>query len=535
MIVVVMIPMMTTLPIGGRKVVLNMKTTITPRHSVRAYFESKAAHRTVMSNMSYRTAIDRFEGFLGRVALLADMVDATLSCFFEFVDAGELKEVTARNYQRRLLAIARDAAGDGIIDWPMPEWNKRGNAEACTPDPKRIGLLRYFSEVFVVERQSSDSPLTHETIKAYRSAVRAFERFAPAPVVCRNITPDKIDHFRLWLCDRGMNRKKAGNHAFAVAAIAKHCCPERFFSETDDLPAPGQATALVVVLENQYLPERTKITSSLTEDKYRAVFHAFGRFLGHVATLDDLTDKNVGAFMRDLRQNGKSAHTVNGYRSKLTALWNWCARKRIVHEFPTIDKMPAPAALPTAWTEPELNTLTAACEQMPGTVAGIPAGEWWKALHLVAWDTGERAGALLALTWKMLNVESRMLVVPAEFRKGGRKPMFYELKLETIRAVGGIAAPERDLIFSYPKGRSDFYSKYKRLLRLADLPYVPHKSAIQKMRRSFATHIEASGGNATLALAHSARSITEESYIDPTQIKRVPDNKLLFPLQAATA
>ena len=43
------------------------------------------------------------------------------------------------------------------------------------------------------------------------------------------------------------------------------------------------------------------------------------------------------------------------------------------------------------------------------------------------------------------------------------------------------------------------------------------------------------GGNATDALAHSERTITTESYLDPKLIERTPPNEILFPLEAATA
>jgi integrase len=152
-----------------------------------------------------------------------------------------------------------------------------------------------------------------------------------------------------------------------------------------------------------------------------------------------------------------------------------------------------------------------------------------------AWDTGERTGALLALRWEMLDCDGGQLVVPAAFRKGRRKPMLYLLKPPTLRALEKIRLPERDLIFGWPSGIDRFYARYKRLLKLARLPYVKNESSLQKMRRSFATHIEAAGGDATEALAHTARSLTIDSYIDPQMIEPTPANELLFPLETATA
>ena len=75
-----------------------------------------------------------------------------------------------------------------------------------------------------------------------------------------------------------------------------------------------------------------------------------------------------------------------------------------------------------------------------------------------------------------------------------------------------------------------FYNHYKRLLKLAGLPYEKQRSGLQKVRRTFASFIEAAGGNATAALAHTARSVTEKSYLDPRLIAAPPANEILFDL-----
>jgi integrase len=291
---------------------------------------------------------------------------------------------------------------------------------------------------------------------------------------------------------------------------------------------------LAEVLEKLYLPEKQTIQSPGTQRLYIVAIDAFGRYLGHIATLNDLTDAKVGGYMRWLRKNGKAIRTVNGNRSKLIALWGWCARKRLVEDFPTIEQIPVPHELPSAWTAAELRALLKACDMMPGKIGEIPAPLWFRALVLVEWDTGERTGAMLALRWDWLDHERRQIAVPAEFRKGRRKPMLYSLKRETIRALDAIREPQRELIFERPFGLERFFARWKRLLKLAGLPYVKHKSGLQKMRRSFATHIEAAGGDATEALAHTARSLTVNSYIDPRLVERTPANNVLFSLTGET-
>ncbi|MEX2091413.1 MAG: tyrosine-type recombinase/integrase, partial [Pirellulales bacterium] len=458
-----------------------------------------------------------------------DLTDQTLTMFFNWLRETTLAHSGIQSCEEVILSIARQAAEMEIIPWPMVRFKDRAVVEGAGVN----GLLRFFEDRFVVDREQSGKPLAPETVKQYRTAIRSFSRFAPRIYRVDKISRVKINRFRQWLVDRGMNEKKSGNHAFAVAALVKHACPERFLDLADALPANGDASRrLAYVFEKHCLPAKQSIASEKTVRHYTAVFNSFGRHIGHVATLDDLTDEKVGSYMRELRRTGRSTRTVNGYRSKLLAIWSWCARKRIVDNFPTIEKMPEGRSLPTAWTVDELRKLLKGCERMPGTVADIPSPLWWQALHYVSWNTGERTGALLALTWQMLDPKTGQLAVPCEFRKGGKKPMLYRLKPETMQLLDAIRQPERELIFPFPMDKGTFYGRYKLLLKLAGLPYVKYKSALQKMRRSFATHLENAGGNATSALAHCLRSDTENSYLDPRLIQTTPPNELLFALEA---
>ena len=65
-------------------------------------------------------------------------------------------------------------------------------------------------------------------------------------------------------------------------------------------------------------------------------------------------------------------------------------------------------------------------------------------------------------------------------------------------------------MFCWKSDQVTFYNHYKKLLELAGLPYVPHKSGLQKVRRTFASHNEAAGGNSTQALSHTSRRVTEK-------------------------
>lgn len=93
---------------------------------------------------------------------------------------------------------------------------------------------------------------------------------------------------------------------------------------------------------------------------------------------------------------------------------------------------------------------------------------------LFAWDTAERTGALLNIRWVDFDYVGGTMEAPAEIRKGGRKPMLYRLKPETVMAIEAIREPVRSRVFSWSEG--NFYAHYKQLVNSAGLIYEKHKS-----------------------------------------------------------
>ena len=481
-------------------------------------------------NWASTQAIKRFDKYLGRESTLADLTDENLLGLHRAImEAGE-----SFLHQGELLSLWRFAAKLGAVEPPTVSFSKAVRVPSAAkdePDPRRIGLQQYLTLVYLPERAGE---LSESTLKSYRQAIRHYVKFSMEGecLHCDQISATTIRAFRSWQVETGINPKKAANHATVIATIAKHACPEKWFPKGGDSTpdVQGGEHRLEAILRDEYIPVNTKIASEKTTGKYLATIFSFGRYLGHAPTLEDLTDANLGGYMRHLKDKGLAIHTVNGYRSKILALWNWCAKKRLVDQFPTVQQFAKPQQIPSAWTQADLRKLLAACSTMVGDYAGVPAALWWRAIHLVSWDSGERTGALLDLRWNWLDRVEGHLVVPAEYRKGGRKAMHYTLKPDTLKLLLAIAMPQREQVFPFPWERSMFFYRYRRLLKAAGLPYVKYKSGLQKMRRSFASHLEAGGGNATTALRHSSRDITEDSYIDPTITKPEPANVKLFKL-----
>ena len=370
-------------------------------------------------------------------------------------------------------------------------------------------------------------------ICTFRYRVRRYERFRKREQTAGEVTVHLLEKYKEQLIADGLTKTRAMTLASAIGTVVRQADPDLLPNRLFSLYSKAEKGDLLYIMENEYFPAKSKIASETTEKQYKYTATRYSTFLGRRATLDDLTDLNLGKWMRTMRKDGLAMPTINGYITKMRAFWSWCAKKRMVEEFPTIEDFPEPMQIPKAYSEGEFRALIAATKLMEGEIAGVPAAAWWYALHLVAFDTGERCSALLSLQRSHYDDGDATLAAPAEIRKGGRKPMLYRLKPATVAALAVVRkAASGKKIFFWPNDPGTFYNHYKTLLKLADLPYVPHKSGLQKVRRTFASHIEAAGGNATQALSHTSRRVTEKSYLDPRIAKEPAHNDVLFDVGA---
>lgn len=282
---------------------------------------------------------------------------------------------------------------------------------------------------------------------------------------------------------------------------------------------------LKTVYAELYYPHKLQGRSPHTNAQYLIQLRHFDRFLGRDATLADLTDETVTRCIGWLRQK-RAAPTANKFRSHILALWRFLARKHVVPVWPDVVALPEPDRIPRCWSADELRSLFAACKATPGKIGGVQAGDWWFALHLVLWDTGERITAVVRSRWADLDMRDRWLFFPAENRKGGKKDRQFRLHPDTIDALRAIRGPAREAIFPWPWTPASLWDEYNGVLRRADLP-TDRKSKFHRMRRSVATHAEAAGMNATEILGHSCRRVTE-SYLDPRFLDRPQPADVLF-------
>lgn len=401
-------------------------------------------------------------------------------------------------------------------------------------------LERYIRDRYIPQRTVAVN-LSNDTARGYLRLAQKVNECFGHEVHLGELDAYAVEQFSRWLlavkhCSESTTREQR----YSLRSILRHWNPAQFpKGEGDKWKAKrvfleiDEEDGLEGLFINKYLPQRPSIGSPKTIQQYGFIFCRLAEFLDRPSTVGDLTDETIGRYAIWRRDVAKvAAVTINCELQKIRAIWNWLAKKRLVECYPTIGNLPEPERLPKAWSRTQLGSLMAAITKQSYRIGGIPAAEWWTAFHMVAWDSGERSGALRLLTWEMLDCERGCLSVPAPVRKGGRKAMVYHLKPATLAALEAIRSPIRELIFYEGTDRSTFWNRYKRLVLAAGLPYEKGRSGPQKLRRSFATFITAAGGDATKALRHSDPRVTDASYNDLTIINPDPANSLLFDLDS---
>jgi len=275
-----------------------------------------------------------------------------------------------------------------------------------------------------------------------------------------------------------------------------------------------------------YLKLNTRITDPQTAFQYALALTNLEDFFGRPMLVSDLCDDAVALMMRGLIERGLACRTVNDRRARIHALWSWLCRRGVLQQWPTTQRMVEPQRTPDAWTERQIRQLFCAASLQRRKIGGVPSWLWWTCLLSLAWDTGERIGALMQVTWDNLDMDGRWLSIPAEKRKGKRADKCYRLSPETIAHLRMLARHGKPLILPWDRHPNYLWYAFGKLLKDAGLPQ-DRRSKFHRIRRSVATHFQIAGGDAQAALGHSSAEVTAK-YIDTRLVPRVHPSDILF-------
>lgn len=458
----------------------------------------------------YRLTVDWFLLFAGGDCTLADITDEKLREFDAWLRltkrAGHKRVRIARRHIERMQQIRRRfLAGESFVQ-------------------KDMTIADFVVRCILPDRQFSS-----HTLVQYRMTARAFSKALGSEGMLSELKPAFFDQFCQALEQRNLGSKKQKDYRDTLLAIWRYAYQCGYVPQGPDSEPPPEkakiATAgdsLLHILTAKYYPSNFNIAHPDTKRQYSYAMKGFAEFLGREPVLGDLTDEAVTGWMRFMQEKGKvSTRTINERAGRVRALWNWLFKKGVIQFGPTFGLIRVPKKSPSAWTTEELNKLFDAASRFPGKFGDVRARIYWTALVHVLWNTGERIGAALAIERKWIDFQAGRLHIPAETRKG-KKEAFYLLWPTTLAAVRALLDEhDQDKLFAIKRSDHGFYYRWARLLKFAGLP-TGRDNGPHKVRRSFASHLAASGGDATKALMHTSAYITDKSYLDPRIVGAVP-------------
>ncbi len=199
-----------------------------------------------------------------------------------------------------------------------------------------------------------------------------------------------------------------------------------------------------------YRPLNLRTASTSTIKLWQIAIRNFAEFRRCISPdLSDLNDTNLAAFA-SWRHQRVGAATVNRDLASLLALWRFASKRGDAQGWPSVQMCKEARRVPIAWTREEFDKLMAAARTASGTIAGIPAMWYWPALFLVAFDSGERIGAIMALEWQSVDLPSGWICFAAETRKGQRADSMVPIAPDTVEAVRRLKRRAGGYVFRGP-------------------------------------------------------------------------------------
>jgi integrase len=270
------------------------------------------------------------------------------------------------------------------------------------------------------------------------------------------------------------------------------------------------------IYENEYAVLRAH--SEQCRRQYRLTLTRWADQLRTEPTVEHLDPLIVQTYVAS-RRAVRSAATARKDRNQISALWSYCAKRRYVDQFPTLAQIRAPGRIPRGYTVDEVSALIRQALQRRPRIkpTTLPPHEFFPSLIRSCWETAERIGSHMALRWRDVDTTQRIVIFPAEGRKGATRDILRTISEDQCKWLEQIRGKPDDLVWPWKADKSTLWHHFGLLCKRAGVT----NRGFHGLRKSAASYMALAGGDAaaTQLLDHSNPAITKAHYIDVTIAK----------------
>ena len=295
----------------------------------------------------------------------------------------------------------------------------------------------------------------------------------------------------------------------------------------------------------EILHERYAVAHNLCEKSVVLVSSTLDRFqlhLGREATFDDLTDLSVIKFLRwravtPLHAKGVCRPaTTRKDQAHLVSLWNYCAKKRLCYssgqmvDFPDLPRnlIRVPTRPPKAYRVEEVSALVRAAKLKTGWIGAVPAAWFWPSLIWSLWETGERIGGHLGVTWDDVDLEQRVITFQGASRKDRTTTIQRMISAELVAFLSPQKGDGDKLVWPWLLYR-DYCNVFGPMKRLCESCGITPRG-FHAIRKASGSYVKRGGGDSQEHLGHANSRTTRLSYDDLDIIGRQSALDYLPPL-----
>ena len=184
----------------------------------------------------------------------------------------------------------------------------------------------------------------------------------------------------------------------------------------------------------------------------------------------------------------------------------------LLEKTPWVKPPRATVSPPRIATAEQLSAAYRAAETMPRPeVEGVTPAAWWRALLVVAYNTGLRAGTLFAMEFAWIDWQRGELRIPPMKTKSRRGEIMH-LNATATKHLAAIRTG-RKLVFQHPDGCRTFHRDLHQLQDAAGIPREDH-FGLHNIRKTLATVLWAESPEAArLTLSHTNLGTTQTHYV----------------------